>query len=122
MPPEFKGIDPLNVTWVMAGGAAYCRDWLLGDPAAQRPELGAPLHLEGGGPRQPRRAPLGAQAGRGLPCQLRGAGGLAGEFGGALPDLLRRQGLPGPAELRGPPAGDLLPEEPRPRRGPRPPP
>ena len=74
MQPEFKGIDPFNVTRVMAGDAAYSRDWLLGGPAAQRPELSAPLHLEGGGPRQPRRAQLGTQAGRGLPGQLRVAG------------------------------------------------
>ena len=96
----------------MAGDAAYCRDWLLGDPAAQRPELGAPLHLEGGGPGQPRRAQLGAQAGRGLPGQLRVAGRAPGEFGGPLLDLLRRQGLPGQAELRGSQAGDLLAEDP----------
>ena len=88
MHPEFKGIEPFNVTRVMAGDAAYCRDWLLGDPAAQRPELGTPLHLEGGGPRQPRRAQLGTQAGRGLPGQLRVAGGPAGELGGSLLDLL----------------------------------
>ena len=101
----------------MAGDAAYSRDWLLGDPAAQRPELGPPLHLEGGRPRQPRRAQLGTQAGRGLPGQLRVAGGPAGELGGSLLDLLRRQGLPGQAELRGPQAGDLLAEDPGRGRG-----
>src|SRR5207253_6263756 len=102
--PEFKAIDAFNVTRVLAGDAAYSRDWLLGDPAAQRPELGPPLHLERGRPRQPRRAQLGTQAGRGLPGQLRVAGGPTGEFSGALLDLLRRQGLPGQAELRGPQA------------------
>ena len=101
----------------MAGDAAYSRDWLLGGPAAQRPELSAPLHLKGGGPRQPRRAQLGTQAGRGLPGQLRVAGRPPGELGGPLLDLLRRQGLPGQAELRGPQAGDLLAEDPGRGRG-----
>src|SRR5689334_16603382 len=117
MQPEFKGIDPFNVTRVMAGDAAYSRDWLLGGPAAQRPELSAPLHLEGGGPRQPRRAQLGTQAGRGLPGQLRIAGRPPGELGGPRLDLLRWHGLPGQAELRGPQAGDLLAEDPGRSRG-----
>ena len=81
------------------------------DPAAQRPELRAPLDLERGGPRQPGRPELGTQAGHGLPGQLRVAGSPAGEFGGPLLDPLRRQGLPGQAELYRPQAGDLLAED-----------
>src|SRR2546429_8341595 len=103
MPPEFKGIDPLNVTRVMAGGAAYSRDWLLGDPAAQRPELGPPLHLEGGRPRQPRRAQLGTQAGPGLSGPLPGARGPAGAVWGPPPRPPPRDGPPPPPPPRRPP-------------------
>src|SRR6266567_1937559 len=95
----------------MADRAWIRPDWLLGDPAAQGPELRASLYLQRGGPRQPGRPELGAQARRGLPGQLRVAGRAAGEFGGPRLDLLRRHGLPGQAELHGAAARYLLAED-----------
>jgi hypothetical protein len=58
----------------MAGRARCERDWLLRDPPAQGPQLSTALDLERGGPRQRRRAQLGAQARRSLPGQLRVTG------------------------------------------------
>src|SRR4029077_1548437 len=61
--------------------------------------------------------PSSPAAGRGppagcCPADARVAGRPPAESGGPRLDLLRRQGLPGQAELRGPQAGDLLAEDP----------
>jgi hypothetical protein len=69
--------------------------------SAQGPELSAALDLERCRPWQPGRTELDAQASRGLSGQLGVLRGPKGQLGGPMFDLLRRQCLPGQAELHG---------------------